>query len=100
MGGVSAEREISLKSGNAIHNALKTLGYNVVSIDVGHDICRVLEKEKVDIAFLSLHGGHGENGAFQGMLEVLGSPPARPVPLPTCFAAPNLHCFPARPPQL
>jgi len=74
MGGVSAEREISLKSGNAIHQALKGLGYNVVSIDVGPDICRVLEKERINIAFLALHGGYGENGSIQGMLEVLGIP--------------------------
>lgn len=74
MGGTSAEREISLKSGKAIYQALQGLGYSVVAIDVGHDICRVLEKERVDIAFLALHGGHGENGSMQGMLEVLGIP--------------------------
>lgn len=74
MGGVSPEREISLKSGAAIHKALKNLGYNVVCIDVGHDICSVLEKERIDIALLALHGGYGENGSIQGMLEVLGIP--------------------------
>jgi D-alanine-D-alanine ligase len=74
MGGTSAEREISLKSGKAIYQALQSSGYNVVAIDVGPDICRVLEKESVDIAFLALHGGHGENGSIQGMLEVLGVP--------------------------
>jgi len=74
MGGTSAEREISLKSGKAIYKALKSSGYNVVSIDVGPDICRVLEKESVDIAFLALHGGHGEDGSIQGMLEVLRIP--------------------------
>jgi D-alanine-D-alanine ligase len=74
MGGTSAEREISLKSGKAIYEALQSSGYNVVAIDVGHDICRVLEKKSVDIAFLALHGGYGENGSIQGMLEVLGIP--------------------------
>lgn len=74
MGGTSVEREISLKSGNAIYQVLKSLGYNVVTIDVGPDICRVLEKERVEIAFLALHGGYGENGSFQGMLEVIGIP--------------------------
>jgi D-alanine-D-alanine ligase len=74
MGGTSAEREISLKSGGAIYQALENSGYNVVAIDVGHDICRVLEKKRIDIAFLALHGGHGENGSIQGMLEVLGIP--------------------------
>jgi len=74
MGGTSAEREISLKSGSAIYQALKSSGYNVFTIDVGPDICRVLKKESVDIAFLALHGGHGENGSIQGMLEVLRIP--------------------------
>lgn len=74
MGGSSAEREVSLRSGAAIHNALKGLGYNAVAIDVGHDICDVMKREKIEIAFLVLHGGYGENGAVQGMLEVLGIP--------------------------
>ena len=74
MGGTSPEREISLKSGKAIYQSLKSSGYNVAAIDVGPDICRVLEKESVDVAFLALHGGHGENGSIQGMLEVLGIP--------------------------
>jgi len=74
MGGISAEREISLKSGKAIYQALKSSGYKVVTIDVGSDICRVLEDESIDIAFLALHGGHGEDGSIQGMLEVLKIP--------------------------
>jgi len=74
MGGMSAEREISFKSGKAVYQALKSLGYHVVSIDVGRDICRVLEKERVDVAFLALHGGLGENGSIQGLLEILGIP--------------------------
>jgi D-alanine-D-alanine ligase len=72
MGGTSSEREVSLRSGTAIYNALKRFGYNVVDIDVGPDICNELNKKKVEIAFLALHGGHGENGSVQGMLEVLG----------------------------
>lgn len=74
MGGRSAEREVSLRSGKAIYEALKGLGYNTVAIDVGPDICDTLKREGVEIAFLALHGGHGENGAIQGMLEVLGIP--------------------------
>jgi D-alanine-D-alanine ligase len=74
MGGISAEREISLRSGSAIYNALKGLGYNAVSIDIGSDICDVLDKGKIDVAFLALHGGYGEDGSIQGMLEVLGIP--------------------------
>ncbi len=72
MGGTSAEREVSLRSGTAIYNALKRLGYNVVDIDAGPDICNELNKKKVELVFLALHGGHGENGSVQGMLEVLG----------------------------
>lgn len=74
MGGQSTEREISLKSGMAIYNALKGLGYDVIGIDVGHDISHVLKKKNVEVAFIALHGGFGENGAIQGMLEVLGIP--------------------------
>jgi len=74
MGGISAEREVSLRSGNAIYHALKVLGYRAVTIDVGQDFCEVLGREKIEIAFLSLHGGYGENGSIQGMLEVLGIP--------------------------
>ena len=74
MGGSSAEREVSLKSGSAIFNTLKQLKYNVAAIDAGDDLCSVLKRKKIDIAFIALHGGHGENGAIQGMLEVLGIP--------------------------
>lgn len=73
-GGMSAERDVSLKSGRAIYGALESLGYDVVGIDVGPDICSVLTRERVQIAFLALHGGYGENGAIQGLLEVVGIP--------------------------
>jgi len=74
MGGASSEREISLRSGAAIYNALKESGYNTVPIDVSTDICHVLNREGIEIAFLALHGGYGEDGSIQGMLEVLGIP--------------------------
>ncbi len=73
-GGVSAEREVSLKSGSAIHRALLSRGYNSVFIDVSKNICEDLKRENVEVAFLALHGGYGENGAIQGLLEVLGIP--------------------------
>jgi D-alanine-D-alanine ligase len=72
MGGRSAEREVSLRSGNAVYTALKALGYNAVATDTDSEICEALRKENVKIAFIALHGGDGENGAVQGMLEVLG----------------------------
>lgn len=74
MGGFSSERDVSIRSGLAIYQALQELGYNSVLIDVGKDIVNVLKKEKVRLAFLALHGGIGENGAIQGMLEVLEIP--------------------------
>jgi len=74
MGGISTEREVSLRSGTAIYNALKGLGYDTIAIDAGPDICSVLKTETIELSFLALHGGYGENGAIQGMLEVLGIP--------------------------
>jgi D-alanine-D-alanine ligase len=74
MGGKSAEREVSLKSGTAVYNSLRSLKLNVVAIDAGEDLCGVLKKQKIDVAFIALHGGHGENGAVQGMLEIMGIP--------------------------
>lgn len=74
MGGQSAEREVSLRSGKAICHALKGLEYDVVAIDVRHDLLDVLKREKIEIAYIALHGGYGENGSIQGMLEVLGIP--------------------------
>ncbi len=74
MGGMSSEREVSLRSGGAVFNALKKIGYNAVAIDAASNICEVLKNEKVDIAFLVLHGGWGEDGSIQGLLEVMGIP--------------------------
>jgi D-alanine-D-alanine ligase len=74
MGGSSSERTVSLKSGTAIYNALKSARYNAIAIDAGKDLCEILKKERIDIAFVALHGGHGENGAVQGMLEIMGIP--------------------------
>ena len=73
-GGLSAEREVSLKTGGAIYNALEKLGYNVCLIDAGKDLSDSLRKEKVEVAFIALHGGHGEDGSIQGFLEVTGIP--------------------------
>jgi len=73
-GGVSAEREVSLRSGNAIYKALTDLGYNAVLIDPSENLCAALKAEGIEIVFIALHGGYGENGAVQGLLEVLGIP--------------------------
>ncbi len=74
LGGQSAEREVSLRSGRAVYMALRTLGYDAVAVDVGPDICTSLTENGVRIAFLALHGGYGEDGSIQGLLEVLGIP--------------------------
>ena len=74
MGGLSREREISLKTGKAILKALTEKGYMVTSIDVGSDIVQKLVKEKIECAFLALHGRFGEDGAIQGMLELMRIP--------------------------
>lgn len=74
MGGLSSERDVSMMSGLAIYQNLQEMGYNAVPIDVGKDIANVLKKEKIKLAYLALHGGMGENGAIQGLLEVFGIP--------------------------
>lgn len=74
LGGKSSEREVSLKSGMAVFRALKAKKYNVVAVDAAKDICGLLKKERIEIAFIVLHGGHGENGAVQGLLEVMNIP--------------------------
>ncbi len=74
LGGLSAEREVSLKSGTAVHRALVAQGYNAVAIDVGRDLADVLRREGVEVAFIALHGRYGEDGCVQGLLELLQIP--------------------------
>jgi D-alanine-D-alanine ligase len=74
MGGLSREREISLKTGKAIQKALTEKGYTVLPIDVKDDIAEKLIKEKIECAFLALHGKFGEDGTIQGMLELMRIP--------------------------
>jgi D-alanine-D-alanine ligase len=74
MGGLSSEREVSLASGNAILEALKGKGYDAAAVDVGRDVGEQLRKSGVEVAFNGLHGKFGEDGAIQGLLEILGIP--------------------------
>ncbi|SET24598.1 D-alanine--D-alanine ligase [Stigmatella erecta] len=74
LGGLSSEREVSLRTGAAVAKALRSLGYDVVEIDVGKDVAARLAAEKVDVAWLALHGRYGEDGAIQGLLESLFIP--------------------------
>ena len=74
MGGWSAERDISLRSGKTCAEALARLGYRVTAIDVSRDIAATLKDVKPDIALNVLHGRPGEDGTLQGLLEILGIP--------------------------
>ena len=74
MGGLSREREISLKTGKAILKALTEKGYTGTAIDVGEDIGEKLVRGKIECAFLALHGRFGEDGTIQGMLELMRIP--------------------------
>lgn len=74
MGGWSAEREISLRSGTACAAALRNAGYKVSEIDVGRDLASVLTDMAPDACFNALHGRWGEDGCVQGVLECLAIP--------------------------
>ena len=74
MGGWSAEREVSLRSGAACAAALESVGFRVTAIDVKRDIAEVLARLKPDVAFNALHGRVGEDGTIQGILETLRIP--------------------------
>ena len=74
MGGWSAERPVSLNTGAGCADALEAKGYRVTRVDVGRDISDVLTKLRPDTAFNALHGRVGEDGAIQGILEILRIP--------------------------
>jgi D-alanine-D-alanine ligase len=74
MGGWSAEREISLRSGNACADALERQGFRVTRIDVDRDVAAALTATRPDVALNLLHGRPGEDGSIQGLLEILAIP--------------------------
>ena len=74
MGGLSAEREVSLNSGKAVLASLVAQGHQAVGIDVGRDLPQRLAAEKVELAFIALHGRFGEDGSVQGLLELMAIP--------------------------
>jgi D-alanine-D-alanine ligase len=74
MGGWSAERQVSLRSGAGCADALEASGYRVTRIDVGRDIAAALAELRPDVAFNALHGRVGEDGTIQGLLEILRIP--------------------------
>lgn len=72
-GGMSAEREVSLRSGKNVHNALVALGYeNALLVDVDRNIAKTLSDGNFEFAFNVLHGRYGEDGCIQGLLEIMG----------------------------
>lgn len=74
LGGMSAERDVSIRSGEAILAALIDRGHDACPIFVDRDVDLVLRQARIDVAFLALHGRYGEDGCVQGLLEVLGIP--------------------------
>ena len=86
MGGRSLEREISIKSGQKISNALRKLGYNVIKLDVDDQIVANLNSSKADLAYIALHGKDGEDGTIQEILEVLNIPYTGPGVYPNILS--------------
>jgi D-alanine-D-alanine ligase len=74
MGGKSGERDVSLRSGKGVLESLKRQGYDAVGVDVDEKVDMRLREEKVELAFIVLHGIGGEDGTIQGLLETLGIP--------------------------
>jgi D-alanine-D-alanine ligase len=72
MGGWSAEREVSLMSGEGIAEALESLGHRVTRIDMGRDVAARLADAAPDVVFNALHGTPGEDGSVQGLLDLMG----------------------------
>ncbi|WP_269141226.1 D-alanine--D-alanine ligase [Sphingomonas sp. IC-56] len=74
MGGWSAEREVSLMSGNGVADALEARGHKVSRVELTRDVAVKLAELKPDVVFNALHGTPGEDGTVQGMLDLMGVP--------------------------
>jgi D-alanine-D-alanine ligase len=74
LGGLSSERDVSLRTGEAVLAALRDRGHDAVPIYVDRDVDVALRQERIEVAFVALHGRWGEDGSIQGMLEMLGIP--------------------------
>jgi len=92
MGGPSAEREVSLKSGNAVLAALCRSGVDAHGIDAGRDVLQQLAGGGFDRVFIALHGRWGEDGIIQGALEVLGLPYTGSGVLGSALGMDKLRC--------
>ena len=73
-GGRSLERQVSLRSGARVQDALERLGHEVIAIDAGSDLVERLRACRPDVAFVALHGRDGEDGTVQELLELVGVP--------------------------
>ena len=73
-GGGSLERAVSLRSGAQVQDALERLGHETIAVDVGPDFVARLREDRPDAAFIALHGGNGEDGTVQELLEAIGVP--------------------------
>ena len=74
MGGSSRERDVSLRSGRKVLESLKRQGFEAVEFQMDNNLPYELKNNKIDIAFIALHGSIGEDGSVQGLLEILGIP--------------------------
>ena len=91
-GGTSSEREVSLMSGEAIHQALLNMGVDVVAIDAGDNLLQSLPGYQLDRIFIALHGPGGEDGTLQGALEYLKLPYTGSGVLASALAMDKLRC--------
>lgn len=92
MGGWSAEREVSLKSGNAVLKALLNQGINAFAIDADRDICKTLKEGNYSHVFNMMHGRGGEDGVVQGVLDLLRIPYTGSGVLGSALAMDKLRC--------
>ncbi len=83
MGGRSLEREVSLRSGHRVSEALKEKGHPVVKLDIDEHLVSNLKKEKPDLVYIALHGKYGEDGTIQQLLEILDIPYTGPGVFPS-----------------
>jgi len=74
LGGLSSERDVSLRTGQAVLKALLDKGYDAVAIDAGRDLAEQLLQQQIEVAFIALHGRYGEDGSVQGLLELMAIP--------------------------
>jgi len=85
-GGLSLEREVSLRSGRRVADALADRGHRVTRLDLDRQLVGRLTEQEFDVAYLALHGKAGEDGAIQGLLELVGLPYTGPDALASALA--------------